>query len=248
MKPHQRHVLLRKRAASVVGTGALLACAGTVVIASGATSLPFSGDRTSGSVHTSSELSLELGLSAGANQAPTEESEVHGEREDPPVAPDLSEPWDRPQLKEPSVPVEDETIGEVDTAVSDALGATSDVATDSVPEVIQDELPDVADGALLAELQAQLAEYDSRGWKQDGSPVLEDIQVLKVDRQDNPSVLVVQACVDWSEVRYLDSEGNALPSGATPRALNVFTLERVDENGTMLWIPVSRDFPADPAC
>lgn len=138
------------------------------------------------------------------------------------------------------------TSSQAEQVVAAALelpGAVEASAEDGLASAVQGDLVDVAVGPMRAELEAELIEMDSQGWSREGEPVLSQVTIL--DGDVDGGQILVQACVDWSEVTYVDADGSPVPSNPTPRALQTFSLTH-DDNGR--WVVHSRQLPDDPRC
>lgn len=104
----------------------------------------------------------------------------------------------------------------------------------------------IAGDGIIAELQADLLELDSNGWTRTGTPRVVSASVTEQDDTVDPPTATVEACIDSSDVRVIDSAGDPLPtSPASARALNLYTVSQQDDGS---WILVSHSFPNDPAC
>lgn len=119
------------------------------------------------------------------------------------------------------------------------LGAVATV--DSVADV-KVVLSDVATGAIVKELGNEQLELDSNGWTQTGQSVVDSVKVLRTTDHG----ATVQACIDSSAVKLLDSEGKPIGTpSADRRALNIYTLVQ-NTDGT--WQVADRSFPDNPTC
>jgi hypothetical protein len=103
----------------------------------------------------------------------------------------------------------------------------------------------IADGALLADIEAQLAELESNGWTSTGVARIGKLRVLSSDTVGTRTTLTVETCVDSSDVVVLDATGDPLPSTpSSARALTTFTV-LVDGDHTVV---TDRRFPDNPRC
>jgi hypothetical protein len=103
----------------------------------------------------------------------------------------------------------------------------------------------VATGAALAEIEAQLLEFEVQGWSLKGEPRFEDVTVLTSDLDGTPPTAAVSVCVDSTDVRLLQSDGSPVASVDGPRrAVNIYTL--AFEDGA--WRVLDHTFPDDPTC
>jgi hypothetical protein len=103
----------------------------------------------------------------------------------------------------------------------------------------------VATGAALAEIEAQLLEFEVQEWSLQGEPRFEDITVLKSDLEGAPPTATVSVCVDSTDVKLLQSDGSPVASIEGPRrAVNLYTLAFEDD----AWRVLDHTFPDDPTC
>lgn len=112
-------------------------------------------------------------------------------------------------------------------------------------EAAEQELSAISTGPMYAELEAELLELESQGWTREGSPVVSDVTPEEGEDPAVPGSLLVSACVDWSAVRFFESDGSPIAANPTPRAKQLYTLVRGDDDR---WVVYSRDLPADPRC
>jgi len=120
--------------------------------------------------------------------------------------------------------------------VLDGLSAGADAA----------EFEEVASGAALSELQAQLLELDANDWTLQGTPTLENLTVTASDPGATPPTATVQVCVDSSDVTVIRPDGE-LAFTVDPqvvRALNIFSMQLIDGD----WRVVEHTFPDDADC
>lgn len=124
------------------------------------------------------------------------------------------------------------TSGALDS-LSDALVAPADGA----------DLTDVLTGAALATFENQRQEWESQGWTQSGTPVLEDPRILESDPDGN--WVRLQVCVDSSQVSVRDDAGTEMrPADAPQRTLNIFRLALVEGK----WLLEDQTFADPPEC
>ena len=128
--------------------------------------------------------------------------------------------------------------------VSAYVTAASEVSPDG-GQVAQ-QVSAVAGDALIGELESRLLELESNGWTSSGVPRVVSATVIEQDDSADPPTATVEACIDASDVRVLDSAGDPLPSDtASARALNVYVINQQDDGS---WILISHTFPDNPAC
>ncbi|TBN57991.1 DUF4101 domain-containing protein [Glaciihabitans arcticus] len=169
-------------------------------------------------------LATAFAISAG--RAPAEKAEA--------PAPAAAQPTATP---EPTlVPATDVGITPVmaDLAVAGFLTA---VATTPASD-----LPKVASGAILEDLQNEAQELEANGWTRTGRAKVDGVKVTSSNEAAGTATVV--ACVDSSKVATLDENGDRLAAPATARALNIYSLSRSDG----FWRVVSRTFPDETAC
>src|SRR5699024_12329702 len=103
--------------------------------------------------------------------------------------------------------------------VSAYVTAASEVSPDG-GQVAQ-QVSAVAGEALIGELESRLLELESNGWTSSGVPRVVSATVIEQDDSADPPTATVEACIDASDGRVLDSAGDPLPSdAAAARALN----------------------------
>lgn len=128
--------------------------------------------------------------------------------------------------------------------VSSYVTAAASIAPDD--DHVAEQVDAVAGEVLVEELEATLLELDSNGWTRSGVPRVISATVTEQDDRADPPTATVEACIDASGVRTLDSAGDPLPSDpSSARALNIYVLNQQDDGS---WILVSHTFPNDPAC
>ncbi len=95
----------------------------------------------------------------------------------------------------------------------------------------------------LEDLQATAEEWNLLGYTQEGTPVISDVQVLKVS--ETGTTMQVLACVDSSTVRVLDENGAEVSDDQAPtRSRSLFDLEFIDGK----WKVTHQSFPENPEC
>jgi hypothetical protein len=132
----------------------------------------------------------------------------------------------------------DETVA--DDLLTDFVVTAAALVAD--PEAGIDSISTVAAGAIVAELESERLELEVNEFSKVGTPKVESVEVL----EQTETTATVQACIDSSDVKVVDADGNEVnsPGGTSPRALNIFSLELRDGS----WIVVARTFPNDPQC
>ncbi len=104
------------------------------------------------------------------------------------------------------------------------------------------DLSSVLTESALEEFDAQAVEWAKEGLHSEGTPTVENPQVIADDGAGN---LTVSACVDSSSVRILNDAGTSLTDDTTmTRALTYFQFVKEGEN----WKLAGFSFPDDPTC
>lgn len=104
------------------------------------------------------------------------------------------------------------------------------------------DLSSVLTESALEEFDAQALEWSRDGTHAEGTPTLENPQIISDDGAGNVTVSV---CVDSSSVRLLNDAGTALTDETRmPRALTYFQFVKEGEN----WKLAGFSFPDDPTC
>ena len=104
------------------------------------------------------------------------------------------------------------------------------------------DLSSVLTESALEEFDAQALEWSRDGTHAEGTPTLENPQIISDDGAGNVTVSV---CVDSSSVRLLNDAGTALTDETRmTRALTYFQLVKEGEN----WKLAGFSFPDDPTC
>jgi hypothetical protein len=102
-----------------------------------------------------------------------------------------------------------------------------------------------ASGAALSEVDAAAAEFESARWRQEG-----EITVVEIEELEEPTgrgTVVVEACIDSSQVAVIDADGNMVRStvdSGERRSLQWFEVDRA--SGTFKVIRAG--FPDDADC
>ena len=104
------------------------------------------------------------------------------------------------------------------------------------------DLSSVLTESALEEFDAQAVEWAKEGLHSEGTPTVENPQVIADDGAGN---LTVSACVDSSSVRILNDAGTSLTDDTTmTRALTYFQFVKDGQN----WKLSGVSFPDDPTC
>ena len=134
-----------------------------------------------------------------------------------------------------------ETATEAGDQASYILTTLYDAYTD--PEQAQaTDLSSVLTESALEEFDAQAVEWAKEGLHSEGTPTVENPQVIADDGAGN---LTVSACVDSSSVRVLNDAGTSFTDDTTMnRALTYFQFVKDGQN----WKLSGVSFPDDPTC
>ena len=104
------------------------------------------------------------------------------------------------------------------------------------------DLSSVLTESALEEFDAQAVEWAKEGLHSEGTPTVENPQVIADDGAGN---LTVSACVDSSSVRVLNDAGTSFTDDTTmTRALTYFQFVKDGQN----WKLSGVSFPDDPTC
>ncbi|WP_035782177.1 hypothetical protein, partial [Arthrobacter sp. H14] len=106
------------------------------------------------------------------------------------------------------------------------------------------ELKIVATGSAYDAVLASAAEFRENGWRQVGSPKVVSATVVEYESASTPKTMVVQACIDSSNVKVITDEGTSVRSGPNRHALNTLTLVQQEDR----WLVESVGFPDNPRC
>jgi hypothetical protein len=94
------------------------------------------------------------------------------------------------------------------------------------------------------ELRANAAYNRKNGVRVVGSPTVSGLKVLRVDLDAQPPTAVVEACIDSSAVRIVDTRGRTVPQPRHARTREQFSLVWSGDR----WLIDSQGFPDDPNC
>lgn len=163
---------------------------------------------------------------------------------------DSPTPTDPPATGTPSGGAVSTAPGQLDEEEASELIALAvapvpaSVTTDSQ---LSASLSDVAIDAYAEELEAQWLELSSQGWSLTGSPTVAELEITALDDSSNPVTAEVSACIDSSDMRMTDADGEPIgdPSAMTPQALHLFTMVQAEDGS---WRVAAHSFPDDPRC
>lgn len=141
------------------------------------------------------------------------------------------------------------SVSQEDTS-SDIAGDTESVqanenAVDSyVSAETTSQLEAAATGTALDQYLATATEYALAGWHVEGTSTVVGTPRIADGDYNGQAAKILEVCLDSSQVKVLDSNGNAMNSSQFTRSLNIFTL--VEDNGA--WKIASHDFPNNADC
>ncbi len=144
------------------------------------------------------------------------------------------------------VPVPAAEKEKVSTVLDAYVGkAASTLARAEIPAV--EELAALAVGPAQGTILADAAEFESNGWRQQGAPSVEKLEVVEFDGSAVPQRMTVNACIDSSGVKVVTAEGKTIREGSSSsRSLNILSLVRSGPGGG--WVVEQVSFPDDPTC
>lgn len=124
-----------------------------------------------------------------------------------------------------------------------ALSATLSVVDTSLNDPgSQSDVSDVATGSYLESAIALVAQYEDEDLRQVGNVKIEDVTVVQ---ETADGKILVEACIDSSNVKILDENGkNARGKGNIDRARTIFTLTQLGGE----WLIEDESFAEDLAC
>lgn len=178
-----------------------------------------------------------------------------------------NDPSDSPGTATPSAPAAPSTPARPDPSsapqavVSTAPGelseddATALVEIAVVPPLDEVDTEQALDSALVdvvidsyaEELHAQWLELTSQGWTLTGAPTVQSLEITALDDNSQPVTAEVLVCIDSSDVRIVDADGNVVgdPEAVMARAQHRFTMIQADDG---IWRISSHAFPDAPEC
>ncbi|WP_326503499.1 hypothetical protein [Rothia nasimurium] len=137
-----------------------------------------------------------------------------------------------------------------DTSSDEITSDTEDAqpSADAVQEYVSAEttsqLEAAATGTALDQYLATATEYALAGWHVEGtSQVVGTPRIADGDYQGQ-AAKILEVCLDSSQVKVLDTQGNTMNAPQFTRSLNIFTL--VEDKGS--WKIASHDFPNEADC
>lgn len=178
-----------------------------------------------------------------------------------------NDPSDSPGTATPSAPAAPSTPARPDPSsapqavVSTAPGelseedATALVEIAVVPPLDEVGTEQALDSALAGvvidsyaeELHAQWLELTSQGWTLTGAPTVQSLEITALDDTSQPVTAEVLVCIDSSDVRIVDADGNVVgdPEAVMARAQHRFTMIQADDG---IWRISSHAFPDAHEC
>lgn len=141
------------------------------------------------------------------------------------------------------------SVSQEDTS-SDIAGDTESVQANEnavesyVSAETTSQLEAAATGTALDQYLATATEYALAGWHVEGTSTVVGTPRIADGDYNGQAAKILEVCLDSSQVKVLDSNGNAMNSSQFTRSLNIFTL--VEDNGA--WKIASHDFPNNADC
>lgn len=137
-----------------------------------------------------------------------------------------------------------EDTSEEITGDTENVQATENAVESYVSTETTSQLEAAATGTALDQYLATATEYALAGWHVEGtSTVVGTPRIADGDYTGQPAK-ILEVCLDSSQVKVLDANGNTVSAPQFTRSLNIFTL--VEENGA--WKIASHDFPNNADC
>lgn len=137
-----------------------------------------------------------------------------------------------------------EDTSEEITGDTENVQATENAVESYVSTETTSQLEAAATGTALDQYLATATEYALAGWHVEGtSTVVGTPRIADGDYMGQPAK-ILEVCLDSSQVKVLDANGNTVSAPQFTRSLNIFTL--VEENGA--WKIASHNFPNNADC
>lgn len=114
-------------------------------------------------------------------------------------------------------------------------------------QALNSALADLVIDSYAEELHAQWLELTSQGWTLTGAPTVHSLEITALDDTSQPVTAEVLVCIDSSDVRVVDADGNVVgdPDAVMARAQHRFTMIQADDG---IWRISSHAFPDVPEC
>ena len=106
------------------------------------------------------------------------------------------------------------------------------------------QLEAAATGTALDQYLATATEYALAGWHVEGTSTVVGTPRIADGDYQGQAAKILEVCLDSSQVKVLDTQGNTMNAPQFTRSLNIFTL--VEDNGA--WKIASHDFPNNADC
>lgn len=219
--------------------------------ASASTSNSAAGQSSSQQGSTSPDASESSADPDTAKDGPQPEENYEGAEQlksAPTIAADSSEAKDLSNL----LNSHDSMLGKVKPAPQQDNGSEDsqdssnpDTQRQNLDEEITNAINEFATGEAAAEYTAAASEYAVNGWHTEGSTsIAGNPRMTEITYKDQPARLL-EVCIDSSNVKTKDKDGNELPADNTPsRSLNIYTM--VQQDGK--WKIAQHDHPNNPDC
>lgn len=132
-------------------------------------------------------------------------------------------------------------------APEDAAGVLIDELASLTPGTEEGDqaLLQVATGTLLEDLQATAQEYADSGWRINGSPTVDRIEMMERNLDGTPPTFTVRACVDSSSVDVVDEQGISVLDPDRPTRSWVWYTVTSDANS---WLLSAQSFGDEVDC
>ncbi|WP_154402142.1 hypothetical protein [Ornithinimicrobium cavernae] len=145
----------------------------------------------------------------------------------------------------PGVPPRDIDEGQQLDAMAAPLVAVQAEVLASPDEADLDQVVTVTDGPAEGQLLASIAEFESNGWSQKGTPQVISSTVQSVDLDNVPPTVVLDVCLDHSGVDIVDDAGASMVDpAADKRVLTTFTMHYLGDR----WVLHEQSFPVEVEC
>ena len=137
-----------------------------------------------------------------------------------------------------------EDTSEEITGGTENVQATENAVESYVSTETTSQLEAAATGTALDQYLATATEYALAGWHVEGTSTVVGTPRIADGDYMGQAAKILEVCLDSSQVKVLDANGNTVSAPQFTRSLNIFTL--VEENGA--WKIASHDFPNNADC
>ncbi|WP_237236557.1 hypothetical protein [Rothia nasimurium] len=136
------------------------------------------------------------------------------------------------------------STGEEISSDTESVQANENAVESYISAETTAQLEAAATGTALDQYLATATEYAQSGWHVEGTSAVVGTPRIADGEYNGQAAKIMEVCLDSSQVKVLDSNGNAMNSSQFTRSLNIFTL--VEDNGA--WKIASHDFPNNADC